>query len=176
MTDLGKQARWIAPEPSKKRRSHNGKKAADQKRKRNNYIQHRQRLYHVYGSICWLCGMANAAQVDHVIPLSQGGSNNFTNLRLAHDECNVARNRRNHLWHKSPGITSGGYPKEWNGMALVPDMWDEEFARLAIQRKRSEEARQRKRAKEPHLGKQAKWVDPKTVDLGRQAKWVDPNV
>lgn len=188
MTDLGKQARWV--EPAGRRTSKRSKTSAkrpdaskspnpDEKpsrsRRSGNYLKHRQRLYHAYNSTCWLCGKPNAAQIDHLIPLWQGGSDNFENLRLAHDECNSARNRRNHQWHKAPLITADGFPAEWNGMPLVPEMWDVVFAAKALRKARAAKGSSTKgRRDETVLGKRAKWIDPDPVDLDKQAKWVDP--
>ena len=44
-----------------------------------------------YGDVCWLCGRAGADSVDHVIPLSWGGSDDLVNLRPAHLRCNQRR-------------------------------------------------------------------------------------
>ena len=53
--------------------------------------------------VCWLCGgdvdaaatgTPWAASVDHVVPKSRGGSNDQTNLRLAHKRCNGRRGSR----------------------------------------------------------------------------------
>jgi len=51
--------------------------------------------------ICWICGKpvdqdlpANDpmhASIDHVIPRSQGGSDDASNLRLSHHRCNHGR-------------------------------------------------------------------------------------
>ena len=54
------------------------------------------------GRACWLCGGAmyigahlrqhpRAATLDHVIPVSKGGSNALHNLRGAHKSCNEKR-------------------------------------------------------------------------------------
>lgn len=175
MTDLGKQAKWVEPGNPQTTERLRSKTNQKRKRNRNDYIQHRQRLYHVYGSVCWLCGKPNAAQIDHVIPLSQGGSNDFTNLRLAHDECNVARNRQNHPWHRAPALTAKGFPRLWNGMRLVKEMWDEEFvARRRASQGSKENQSPKMPLQETDLGRQARWVDPRVVDLGEQARWVDP--
>ena len=50
------------------------------------------RLWVEYHGICALCGnrimpMA-AASIDHIIPLSRGGTNHNRNLQLAHAVCN----------------------------------------------------------------------------------------
>ena len=45
-----------------------------------------------YGNLCYLCGEAfydmKQISVDHVVPLSEGGADEITNLRLAHVLCN----------------------------------------------------------------------------------------
>lgn len=51
------------------------------------------------GWICWVCLRAvlpegigkEAPSLDHVVPLSEGGSNRWTNLKLAHAGCNNER-------------------------------------------------------------------------------------
>ena len=55
------------------------------------------------GLTCWLCGRPveldtphnskRAASLDHVTPLSEGGTHALDNLRLAHTVCNLRRNR-----------------------------------------------------------------------------------
>lgn len=64
------------------------------------------------------------------------------NLRLAHKDCNVARNRRDHPFHKAPEITTSGYPDRWHHITLHPDMWRDGFAAKAtILAKQREAAR-----------------------------------
>ena len=56
-----------------------------------------QRLAEVHGWICWYCGRKvdlhgqRAGCADHVIPVSQGGANDFSNLALACCFCNRAK-------------------------------------------------------------------------------------
>lgn len=46
-----------------------------------------------YGLHCWLCNRAITRRptMDHVMPVSRGGSHHIENLRLAHFTCNQAR-------------------------------------------------------------------------------------
>jgi len=189
MVDLGKQARWVKPDPRPAETEESQPSSRGKRRRRSKeYVNHRQRLYHQYNSICWLCGKGNAAEIDHVIPVSQGGSDNIENLRLAHTECNQARNRRSHRWHRVPPVTAEGLPTEWNGLPLTQEMWSD-ATRARIRRRvrvagRPESATQAdsvlvQRARwvvpEPvDLGVQARWVTPPEPPLGRQARWVDP--
>lgn len=46
------------------------------------------------GSICHLCGKPGADTADHLIPWSQGGTNELTNLAAAHTYCNRVRSDR----------------------------------------------------------------------------------
>lgn len=55
----------------------------------------RNQMISLYGRSCWLCGRAIAwgdvVSVDHVRPLSKGGSNKIHNLRPSHEKCNRRR-------------------------------------------------------------------------------------
>jgi 5-methylcytosine-specific restriction endonuclease McrA len=55
----------------------------------------RNKMVALYGRSCWLCGRAIALgdviSVDHVHPLSKGGSSKIHNLRPAHEKCNRKR-------------------------------------------------------------------------------------
>ena len=41
--------------------------------------------------VCWLCGAPGADTLDHVTPVSRGGTNDPANLRPAHRACNSER-------------------------------------------------------------------------------------
>ena len=41
-----------------------------------------------FGGQCWLCGSPDASEVDHVKPLSKGGSHMLSNIRPACGPCN----------------------------------------------------------------------------------------
>jgi 5-methylcytosine-specific restriction endonuclease McrA len=45
--------------------------------------QQRKRIL-AESDICWICGRPGATTVDHLIPLSQGGTNDAANLAPAH--------------------------------------------------------------------------------------------
>lgn len=60
------------------------------RRKRNKKV----RLLAQQDGLCWLCGMrlsVDASTIDHLIPVAHGGSNNWSNYRLAHWMCNQIR-------------------------------------------------------------------------------------
>jgi 5-methylcytosine-specific restriction endonuclease McrA len=62
-----------------------------------------RRLVERDGCRCWICdepidlaldpGDARARSLDHIHPWSLRGSNDLSNLRLAHRDCNTARDR-----------------------------------------------------------------------------------
>jgi 5-methylcytosine-specific restriction endonuclease McrA len=45
-----------------------------------------------YGRVCWVCGEPGADSIDHVVPISEGGTHTLDNLRPAHRACNSRRN------------------------------------------------------------------------------------
>jgi len=48
-----------------------------------------------YGNICFYCGSQNETlTVDHYIPVSQGGTNHYENLRLACINCNHSKDNK----------------------------------------------------------------------------------
>lgn len=47
-----------------------------------------------YGTRCHLCGLDGADTADHLIPRSEGGTDDLENLRPAHQACNSARGAR----------------------------------------------------------------------------------
>jgi 5-methylcytosine-specific restriction endonuclease McrA len=50
------------------------------------------------GATCYLCGQgvdsADPFQIEHVMSRAHGGSDDLTNLRLAHGSCNRAKGTR----------------------------------------------------------------------------------
>jgi hypothetical protein len=44
----------------------------------------RQRVFAMYGDICWLCGGDGADTIDHIVKLMHGGDDDLDNLRPAH--------------------------------------------------------------------------------------------
>lgn len=54
-------------------------------------------ILEVYGTKCHLCGdgiLPKHFSIDHVIPLSLGGNDDFSNLRPAHRSCNSSKGNR----------------------------------------------------------------------------------
>lgn len=52
-----------------------------------------QARWDFYGGCCWMCGMP-ATTIDHVLPLSRGGSEWPANLRPACNPCNARKGAR----------------------------------------------------------------------------------
>jgi 5-methylcytosine-specific restriction protein A len=49
-------------------------------------VRRRQRILGRHGRVCHVCGRRGADQVDHVIPLAEGGTDTDENLRPIHDQ------------------------------------------------------------------------------------------
>jgi 5-methylcytosine-specific restriction endonuclease McrA len=66
-------------------------------------------MYHQQNGLCHYCGASieDGYHVDHVIPLSRGGSNSPDNLVLACPHCNLSKNDR--------------LPSEWNPIPINSD-------------------------------------------------------
>lgn len=61
-------------------------KPTDRMRKRAH--KKRKLLKEIYGKECYICKKAVADTIDHVVPLSKGGTNEIGNLRPACYSCN----------------------------------------------------------------------------------------
>jgi 5-methylcytosine-specific restriction endonuclease McrA len=71
-----------------------------------------ERLRAMHGDLCWLCGhpmrfggppnCGRAATIEHVTPLSRGGTWALDNLRLCHAGCN--RHLADHLPEQKEGM------------------------------------------------------------------------
>lgn len=51
----------------------------------------REKLLDIYGNVCFRCGSSRKPEdltIDHVIPVSAGGTNDFKNLRVMCNRCN----------------------------------------------------------------------------------------
>ena len=79
----------------------------------------RQRVFAVYGDICWLCGGGEADTIDHLIPLSAGGDDHIDNLRPAHGK-KTAHCVGNYS-RKRPGFGSAQKPTALSSIDGVPD-------------------------------------------------------
>lgn len=51
----------------------------------------KMRVLQSTGRFCAYCGLDGADTVDHIVPLSRGGSNASGNLAPAHERCNQAK-------------------------------------------------------------------------------------
>lgn len=60
----------------------------------------RRRVYARDRYICRLCGLScplEEATIDHVIPVSKGGTNDIENLVTAHERCNHKKDDREYI-------------------------------------------------------------------------------
>lgn len=79
--------------------------------------QLRQRLFEEQQGYCALCGSTidtlREAQVEHLKPLNQGGTNEESNLVLAHSKCNQEKHGKSFpeyvAWRERVGLESSTY-------------------------------------------------------------------
>jgi 5-methylcytosine-specific restriction endonuclease McrA len=79
---------------------------------RDDYRRHTAALLEAAGGLCSLCGeaidsrpsapIALRPSVDHIEPVSAGGTDELANLRIAHRSCNSARNNRADVHEVAP--------------------------------------------------------------------------
>ena len=73
--------------------------------------KHREAVMARDAGICHLCGGAHADAIDHIVPVSWGGSDDPSNLAPAHTSCNTRkRDARPDAWTwNRPGMWLPGY-------------------------------------------------------------------
>lgn len=94
-------------------REHERHRWSLKKRKRNSLAYTKEshtislrQLYERDGGVCWICGKpcdysahyndSAYPSVDHVVPISKGGKDEWDNIKLAHRGCNSSRGNKTH--------------------------------------------------------------------------------
>lgn len=62
--------------------------------------------FYYWGNKCWICGCNKNVTIDHVKPISKGGSNWVANLRPACSKCNTTKSNK---WPDKKGIRAKIY-------------------------------------------------------------------
>ncbi|WP_166502334.1 HNH endonuclease [Rhodococcus qingshengii] len=75
------------------------------------------------GDSCRLCGLhipatarkphPLAAEVDHILPISRGGTHDPENLALTHKTCNIAKGNKSVTWRRTDPNTVASMLTEW---------------------------------------------------------------
>ena len=79
--------------------------------------------------VCHICGGDYASDVDHIVPVAWGGSDNLANLAPAHTSCNSSKGAskntgpNDYTWHH-PEMWIDGYGPNWNPDVDIEDMED----------------------------------------------------
>lgn len=101
-----------------------------------------EELYERDNGICGICkkrvtrkelalGMANR---DHIIPVSDGGGNQNSNLRLAHYVCNIKRGNDKPSKTMQEWLEEIGKETDWT-CALCPDKVENDWTKTSIMAK-----------------------------------------
>lgn len=77
------------------RKARNQRKRAEQQYGLTDHFTPEQlgQLLDYYGQACVCCGNDDTVTVDHIVPLSMGGSNLITNIQITCQRCNIERGR-----------------------------------------------------------------------------------
>jgi len=66
-----------------------------------------QKVFDTYGIVCLQCGATDNIEIDHIVPLSRGGTNLFENLQPLCKTHNSAKgNRNSNDYRKGEGRTT----------------------------------------------------------------------
>ena len=60
-------------------------------RRTRRHQRHRERVMRAHNGVCHICGEGAADAMDHIVPVSWGGSDDPSNLAPAHTSCNTAK-------------------------------------------------------------------------------------
>ena len=90
-----KQRLWAKANPEKRLAS----ERRAEERRRGNRTRSRDKLYRECKGVCLICGQhvpESQFEIEHVIPLSKGGTGIKSNLAIAHKECNRSKGGKLH--------------------------------------------------------------------------------
>ena len=66
------------------------------------------RVLRLHAGVCHICGLPGATEVDHVVPVSRGGTDDEANLRPAHGRRDVLEGRSNRNCHGAKTARESG--------------------------------------------------------------------
>jgi hypothetical protein len=80
-------------------------------RRTRRHQRHRERVMRAHQGICHICGEGSADAIDHIVPVSWGGSDDPSNLAPAHTSCNTKKGNAPppHWTYDRPAMWLPGY-------------------------------------------------------------------
>ena len=80
-------------------------------RRTRRHQRHRETVMRAHNGVCHICGQGAADAIDHIVPVSWGGSDDPSNLAPAHTSCNTAKgDAAPPQWtHSRPSMWLPGY-------------------------------------------------------------------
>jgi len=80
-------------------------------RRTRRHQRHRERVMRAHNGVCHICGEGAADAIDHIVPVSWGGSDDPSNLAPAHTSCNTRKGNAPppHWTYERPSMWMDGY-------------------------------------------------------------------
>lgn len=105
-----------------------GRKDPNVKRSRR-HGKYREEVMRRDNGVCHICGQGAADAIDHIVPVSWGGSDNPENLAPAHTSCNSSKGDAtpaDWTW-KRPSMWLPGYGPNVDSSSRRPEWWPESW-------------------------------------------------
>lgn len=101
---ISQKAKYNANNPNVKRKSSSKRRASLEKVSVYEILD--RDIKRLYRSPCIYCGSQDSIQIDHVMPISRGGTHSIGNIVPACKTCNPSKGGRTIMeWRKSKGFT-----------------------------------------------------------------------
>jgi len=110
--------KWHAANPGKRREYNNRRRALKAGNGGSHTAADERALFEKW-SYCLCCGSTERLEIDHIVPLDWGGSNDVENLQVLCKPCNSSKSNRHATdYRPSEGGNNANEESQWNLLAL----------------------------------------------------------